>query len=190
MKAAGEGYGVQGEQKQRKDRRLPPWTLSTVPLLLVIVVNMFLSNPFGWEWGFHWNETALEALMPFNLALLAGSVGKIQAIWSICVALIVSSIAAAIIGRKHYTEGGENFLATINYGAVSSCAAVLNVASGFAFGSVMVKHAGLLSDQRNVARPRRYGGTVDRVRRHDQRHDGHHRLGVGRHDDRAVDARR
>lgn len=49
MKAAGEGYGVLAEQKQRKDRRLPPWTLATIPLLMALVVNMILSNPFGWE---------------------------------------------------------------------------------------------------------------------------------------------
>ena len=143
-KAKGEGYGVLAEQKQRKDRRLPPWKMSCVPLLMVIVINVVLSNPFNWEWGFHWNEAALEAFMPFNLALLVSSVGKVQAIWSICVALIASSFAAAYIGRKHYTEGGESFVGTINFGAVSSCAAVLNVASGFAFGSVMVSMPGFL----------------------------------------------
>ena len=144
LQSKGEGYGGQVEQKQRKDRRLPPWHLALVPLLMVIIINVILSNPFHWEWGFHWDETSLEAFLPFKLSLLAASVGKIQAIWSISVALILSSIAAAYIGRKRYQNGSENLLATINYGAVSSCAAVLNVASGFAFGSVMVSMPGFL----------------------------------------------
>ena len=144
LQAKGEGYGGHVEQQQRKDRRLPSWQMSLIPLLMVIVINVILSNPFHWEWGFHWDEKSLENFLPFNLSLLAASVGKIQAIWSISVALILSSIAAAWIGRKRYRGSKENFLETVNYGAASSCAAVLNVASGFAFGSVMVSMPGFL----------------------------------------------
>ena len=144
LKSKGEGYGEHVEQKQSKDRRLPPWSLSLIPLLMVIVINVILSNPFHWEWGFHWDESSLEAFFPFKLSLLASGVGKIQAIWSISVALIVSSIAAAYIGRKRYRGSKESFLETINFGAASSCAAVLNVASGFAFGSVLVSMPGFL----------------------------------------------
>ena len=144
LQASGFGYGEDNAKKHRKDRLIPDWKLALVPLLMVIVINVILSNPFHLEWGFHWDETSLEKFLPLNLSLLAVSVGKIQAIWSISVALIVSSLAAAYIGRRKYMSGGENFLSTINYGAVSSCAAVLNVASGFAFGSVMVSMPGFL----------------------------------------------
>lgn len=144
LQAKGEGYGEAMEQKRRRDRTLPPWTWSLVPLLMVIVINMVLSNPFHWEWGFHWDESSLEAFLPLHLSLLAASVGKVQAIWSISAALIVSSIAAAWIGRNRYRHGKEKFLDNINYGAASSCAAVLNVASGFAFGSVLVSMPGFL----------------------------------------------
>ena len=144
LQAKGEGYGGHVEQQQRKDRRLPSWQMSLIPLLMVIVINVILSNPFHWDWGFHWNEKSLETFMPLNLSLLAASVGKVQAVWSISVALIVSSVAAAWIGRKKFLRSKENFLETINYGAASSCAAVLNVASGFAFGSVMVSMPGFL----------------------------------------------
>ena len=144
LQAKGEGYGQQAETKQRRDRTIPSWQLSLVPLLMVIVINVILSNPFHWEWGFHWDEKSLEVFLPLNLALLASSVGKIQAVWSISVALIVSSLAAAYIGRRRYMSGKENFLQTINFGAASSCAAVLNVASGFAFGSVIISMPGFL----------------------------------------------
>ena len=144
LQSAGEGYGEVVEKKQRKDRRLPDWKFALIPLLMVIVINVILSNPFHWEWGFHWDETSLEKFLPLKLSLLASGVGKVQAIWSISVALIISSIAAAYIGRRKFLHGAENFLGTINYGAISSCAAVLNVASGFAFGSVMVSMPGFL----------------------------------------------
>ncbi|MBR5913357.1 MAG: GntP family permease [Selenomonadaceae bacterium] len=144
LQAKGEGYGQQAETQQRRDRTIPSWKLSLIPLLMVIIINVILSNPFHWEWGFHWDEKSLEAFLPLNLALLAASVGKVQAIWSISVALILSSIAAAYIGRRRYMSGKENFLTTINFGAASSCAAVLNVASGFAFGSVIISMPGFL----------------------------------------------
>lgn len=144
LQEKGEGYGETVERKKRRDRLLPHWTLSLVPLIMVVVINMILSNPFHWSWGFHWDESSLEAFLPFRLPLLAASVGKVQAIWSISAALIVSSIAAAFIGRRHYRNSKEKFLDSINYGAASSCAAVLNVASGFAFGSVLVSMPGFL----------------------------------------------
>lgn len=144
LQAACEGYGGQSEAKTRRDRTIPSWKLSLVPLAMVIVINVILSNPFHWDWGFHWDEKSLEVFLPMNLALLAASVGKVQAIWSISVALILSSLAAAYIGRRRYMSGKENFLQTINFGAASSCAAVLNVASGFAFGSVIISMPGFL----------------------------------------------
>ena len=144
LQSKGEGYGGQAESKQRRDRTIPPWHLSLIPLGMVIVINVILSNPFHWDWGFHWDEKSLEAFLPMNLALIAASVGKVQAIWSISVALIISSIAAAYIGRQRYMSGRENLLQTINFGAASSCSAVLNVASGFAFGSVIISMPGFL----------------------------------------------
>ena len=94
--------------------------------------------------GLSLGRKSLEEFLPLNLALLAASVGKVQAIWSISVALILSSIAAAYIGRRRFISKRENFLQTINFGAASSCAAVLNVASGFAFGSVIISMPGFL----------------------------------------------
>lgn len=142
LKAKGEGYGRHVEFSRRRHKiPNPDWKISVVPLILVIAINVFLSNPFNWDWAFHWDEKALETLLPMNLSLIAGSVAKISASWSICIALIISSIVAAIIARRHLriTDG---MMTTINGSAIASCSAVLNVASGYAFGCVLSSLAG------------------------------------------------
>lgn len=144
LKKKGEGYGEEADSRKRRDRTLPPASLAVLPLIMIIVINIILSNPFGWSWGFHWDESSLEVFKPFGLTLIAGSVGKVQAIWSISVALIIASFAAAYIGRRKFTKGNERYIDNINYGAATSCAAVLNVSSGFAFGSVLTALPGFL----------------------------------------------
>ena len=142
LKARGEGYGrhVVVEEKKRKLPK-PDWRLSLIPLVMVIIINVILSNPFNWSWGYHWDENMLQSFVPMNLTLLAAKVGKVQAIWSISVALILSSIAAAYIGRKRFRLM-DGILSPINFAAVSSGTAVLNVASGSAFGCVIVSLQG------------------------------------------------
>ena len=112
-----------------------------VPLALVVIINVILSNPFAWDWGFHWAEDMLESLSGMKLTLIAANIGKVSAIWSISIALIVSSIAAAWIGRKRL-KATDGFLKPVNFAAVSSGTAALNVASGFAFGCVLVAMPG------------------------------------------------
>lgn len=143
LKAKGEGYGshiIEGT-KRTSQRIHVPWYWALLPLVLVIVLNIILSNPFGWEWGFHWNSESLTAFVPLGLSLLATHVGKVSAIWSISVALIISSLVAGFIGRKRFIVM-DGFLAPINYAAISSGTAVLNVASGYAFGCVITAMPG------------------------------------------------
>lgn len=137
LASQGEGYGnyVLNEPEEVKED-LPHWSLAALPLVLVVVINLIVSNPFTWQWAYHWDTHSLENFTTLKLSLLASSVDRVQAIWSINVALIVSSIVAAFIGRKRLkTQGGV--LSPINMGAVSSTSAVLNVASGYAFGCVI-----------------------------------------------------
>ena len=137
LKAAGEGYGAHTEGRRHREPKIKiPWYWALVPLAMVIVINVILSNPFHWSWGYHWDPESLAVFEPLHLSLLAAKVGKISAIWSISVALILSSVAAAFIGRKRF-QVMDGFLAPINYGALSSAAAALNVASGYAFGCVL-----------------------------------------------------
>ena len=137
LKAKGEGYGhhVLNEPEESREA-LPDWRLSSLPLLLVIVLNLLISNPFHWDWAYHWDPESLDSFIPLHLSLLAGGVDKVQAIWSINAALIVSSIAAAVIGRRRLKLKG-GLAKPINTGAIGSTTAILNVASGYAYGCVI-----------------------------------------------------
>jgi H+/gluconate symporter-like permease len=141
LKAAGEGYGSHQDRGQKQSSTHVKWQYAMIPLLMVILLNMFLSNPFNWSWGFHWGENMLDSLQSIRISLMADHIGKVSAIWSISVALILSSIAAAWIGRRRFrmTDG---FLKPINFAAISSGTAALNVASGYAFGCVLVAMPG------------------------------------------------
>ena len=80
LKAKGEGYGhIVAEQKKKK-LPLPDWRLSLLPLIMVIVINVLLSNPFDWSWAYHWDENMLETFIPLKLSLIAAKVIKVQAI--------------------------------------------------------------------------------------------------------------
>ena len=142
LKNMGEGYGAHADRQsgKAKTNRIK-WQLAVLPLLLVVVINVVLSNPFSWEWGFHWAENMLDSLSGMKLSLIASHIGKVSAIWSISIALIISSVAAAWIGRKRL-QATDGFLKPINFAAVSSGTAALNVASGFAFGCVLVAMPG------------------------------------------------
>ena len=137
LQAAGEGYGTNlVNEPEASTQDLPDWKLSAIPLVMVIALNLIISNPFDWSWAYHWDQSSLDSFKNLNLSLLAGSVGKVQAIWSINAALILSCIAAAIIGRKCLAAKG-GIVHPINTGAVGSMAAILNVASCYAFGCVV-----------------------------------------------------
>ncbi len=137
LKAQGEGYGKNLiNEPEAPSGDLPSWQLSSVPLVMVIVLNLLISNPFHWDWAYHWDQSSLQSMTGLKLSLIAASVAKVEAIWSINVALIISSIVAAIIGfKKLKSKGG--IVHPINSGAVGSMGAILNVASCYAFGCVV-----------------------------------------------------
>lgn len=183
LKAKGEGYGhhVLNEPEESREA-LPDWRLSSLPLLLVIVLNLLIGNPFHWDWAYHWDSESLDSFIPLHLSLLAGGVDKVQAIWSINAALIVSSIVAAIIGRRRLRlKGGLS--KPINTGAIGSTTAILNVASGYAYGCVIAALPAFTINQGSIARPAPRRRPADVCHRDDGHHDGRHGLFLGRHDD-------
>lgn len=138
-----EGYGVHtaNEPEAKAEQQLPKPILAFFPLIVVLLMNLYLSNPFKWSWGYQWNE---EILLPFNvlkLSLLSTSVDKVRAIWSLNSALVLGIVLAILIGHKQLFRSG-GLAASLNSGANSSLIAVLNTASGYGYGSVVASLAG------------------------------------------------
>lgn len=144
LAAQGEGYGnyTLNEPELINEEDMPHWAASLLPLLAVVLVNLYMSNPFGWNWAFHWDVNSLEPLKPLGLSLLSPSVDRIQAIWSLDIALGIGIIIALVIGWKRVKAAKGGLVNTINSGAISSVTAILNTASGYAFGSVIASLAG------------------------------------------------
>lgn len=141
--AHGEGYGKHTlhEPQIKEDSHIPPWGLSLVPLIAVVAVNLYLSNPFQWSWAYSWDKELLAPLVPLKLSLLSPSVEKVRSIWSLNIALAVGIILALIIGRRQIRRH-ITIMGALNAGAASSLMAVLNTASGYGYGSVVASLPG------------------------------------------------
>lgn len=127
LAAQGEGYGTYKEEIHSvSDADLPKWGFSLVPLVMVIIINILFSNPFGWTFAKGW---------------------QVPSLWAVTIAVILSTLVAIIVGRKKIFEKNTEtksplFLKTINESAISSGSAVFNVASGYAFGCVITSVVG------------------------------------------------
>ncbi|MDX9872744.1 MAG: GntP family permease [Clostridia bacterium] len=137
LSGRGEGYGQHSinEPSRLDEARLAPWTTAIIPLFVVILINLLISNPFDWSWGYQWNPDSLKPLDALNLSLLNPSVERVSAIWSLTIALFAGILCTWLVGRRQLAE--TTLLKPLNTGALSSISAILNIASGYAFGSVI-----------------------------------------------------
>ncbi len=124
-KKAGEGYGNHPEEGNLDidASRLPGFGVSLIPLLLVILINIFGSNPFNW------------AFIPW----------KIESKWAVAMATALASVATIIIGHKNLIPqdtGVKNLVKIVNGSAGNAGHAIFNVASGYAFGCVVTSVVG------------------------------------------------
>ena len=142
--ANGEGYGQHTlhEPEAADHGEALPWTVSTAPLLAVILINLYFSNPFQWSWAYTWDPDYLNDFKPLKISLLTPSVDKVRAIWSLNIALVAAgTLLGLLLGRKKLRRTG-GILKTLNAGTASSLMAALNTASGYGYGSVVASLAG------------------------------------------------
>lgn len=122
LAAKGEGYGNYDDQKSSTDTDIPAWQISLIPLVMVIVLNILLSNPFKWEFAKSF---------------------QIPSLWAISISIVLASVATVLIGRKKLLANGESTARKIiNASSISSGTAIFNVASGYAFGCVLTSVVG------------------------------------------------
>ncbi|MBK5241073.1 GntP family permease [Clostridium sp.] len=123
-KAAGEGYGDhKGENIKLVDQsKLPKFTASIVPILLVLIVNYILGkNVFANMDGSY--------LKDFGNISPSAVIG----IWSLIASLVVSIIVSVILFWKNFDSVKD----TLNKGALGSLLAIANTASEVGYGNVI-----------------------------------------------------
>ena len=100
MKKAGEGYGhhTVNETEIDPNAPLPPWTLSLVPLIVVLAINFYFSVMFDWH------DALIEPFRAMNLPLVAKNVHNVIAIWALVIGLLVAIIIACVTGRKFMSK--------------------------------------------------------------------------------------
>ncbi|MGE5789723.1 MAG: GntP family permease [Syntrophaceae bacterium] len=129
----GEGYGdhtLNEPAPAAADVVLPKWYIGVLPLLVVLVVNFYLSRIFAWD------PAGLAALAGMKLPLMAAAVKNVIVIWSLIVALVLGIVVALALGFKNLPKGG-GLQKALNTGAIGSLLAIMNTASEVGYGNVI-----------------------------------------------------
>lgn len=138
MARSGEGYGnhTLNETVIDPEASLPPWQLSIIPLIVVLVLNFYFSMIFQWD------DALLEPFRAMNVPLLAKGVHNVVAIWALVLGLLAAIIIAAATGRKFMSR--TSVKAALNAGALGSLLAIMNTASEVGYGNVISSLPGFL----------------------------------------------
>lgn len=139
MARSGEGYGnhTLNETVIDPEASLPPWQLSIIPLIVVLVLNFYFSMIFQWD------ESLLEPFRAMNVPLLAKGVHNVVAIWALVLGLLAAIIIAAATGRKFMSKN-TSVKAALNAGALGSLLAIMNTASEVGYGNVISSLPGFM----------------------------------------------
>lgn len=136
---SGEGYGnhTLNETVIDPEAKLPPWQLSIIPLIVVLVLNFYFSMIFQWD------ESLLSPFRSMNVPLLAKSVHNVVAIWALVIGLLAAIIIASATGRKFMSKN-TSIKAALNAGALGSLLAIMNTASEVGYGNVIASLPGFM----------------------------------------------
>ena len=128
--ARNEGYGDHkiNEPEIQDDIKLPPWQLSLLPLLIVLVVNYFGNT-------MDWNPTLLEPFVGMKIPLITPAVKNVISIWSLIIGLVLGIGVTVAIGYKQMPKGG--LARALNAGTIGSLLAIMNTASEVGYGNVI-----------------------------------------------------
>ena len=136
---SGEGYGnhTLNETVIDPEAKLPPWQLSIIPLIVVLVLNFYFSMIFQWD------ESLLSPFRSMNVPLLAKGVHNVVAIWALVIGLLAAIIIASATGRKFMSKN-TSIKAALNAGALGSLLAIMNTASEVGYGNVIASLPGFM----------------------------------------------
>ena len=135
--AKGEGYGnhTRNESIIDENALTPPWQLSILPLLTVLVVNFIMTFTFTWD------PALLQPFQAMKLPLVAGAIKNVVTIWALIVGLVAAIILASVTGYK-YIPKSSSLKSALNAGAIGSLLAIMNTASEVGYGNVIASLPG------------------------------------------------
>ncbi len=138
--ARGEGYGdhTLNEPEPTGDVQLPKWYICILPLLLVLVLNFYLSRIHTWD------PAMLEYIAGMKLPLMAPAIKNVAGIWSLIISLVLAIVLALLIGYKNLSKEG-GLQRALNVGAIGSLLAIMNTASEVGYGNVIAALPGFKS---------------------------------------------
>lgn len=133
----GEGYGnhTRNESVFDENATIPPWQLSILPLLTVLVVNFLMTFVYQWD------SALLAPFQAMKLPLIAGSVKNAITIWALIVGLVTAIVLASVTGYK-YIPKTSSLKSALNAGALGSLLAIMNTASEVGYGNVIASLPG------------------------------------------------
>ena len=130
--AKGEGYGAHtlNEPGPSETAVLPSFTLSILPLVLVLALNYYLSRVYTWD------NAILAPFAKMNLPMFSADVKYIYGIWALVISLVAGIVLALALGYKNLTAKGA-LQKALNVGAIGSLLAIMNTASEVGYGNVI-----------------------------------------------------
>lgn len=125
LNLAGEGYGLHDADKEIQnsdDKKLPGFALSTVPILLIFVLNFALTNWYFIEFADNYIP-AMEAL----------GKNQINGIWPVVISLAVAILVSFVLFRQYIPNPKKQ----LENGALGSLLPIMNTASEVGYGGVI-----------------------------------------------------
>ncbi|WP_097026237.1 GntP family permease [Clostridium peptidivorans] len=120
--AAGEGYG------NHKDERLETVDVSKLPNIVVAIIPIVTVLVLNYIFGVYFERIPSEYLKSYGT-----SIDKVKGLWSLIVALLISTILAIVLMRKNF----KSIIKTVNDGAIGSLLAIANTSSEVGYGNVI-----------------------------------------------------
>ena len=134
LMANGEGFGrLDQRAPENVDESVDPNAMmAMIPLLVVLVGNIVLTNLMDGTWATIWSQDILKAVPAQPLAAAKIPVAN----WALIMSLVVAIVIAILISGKAF-KARKNLAIALNGGAIGSLLAIMNTASEVGYGNVV-----------------------------------------------------
>ena len=134
LMAKGEGFGRLDERApENVDESVDPNPLlAMIPLAVVLVGNIVLTNLMDGTWATIWPTEVLDQVTKQPLAATKIPVAN----WALIISLVIAIVTAIVISGKAF-KARQNLAIALNSGAIGSLLAIMNTASEVGYGNVV-----------------------------------------------------